>query len=56
MKMVMKYGFKHLEEMVMILVDQDENGNEQWSQNYGGSYNEIGYSVQQTTDGGYIIT
>ncbi|UAY52025.1 T9SS type A sorting domain-containing protein [Ferruginibacter albus] len=27
----------------------------QWQQCYGGSYDDIAYSIQQTTDGGYII-
>jgi len=26
-----------------------------WSQTYGGSYDDVGYSLQQTSDGGYII-
>ena len=37
------------------LIKTDADGDTLWTQTYGGSSNDRGYSVQQTTDGGYII-
>ena len=38
------------------LVKTDSDGNTQWEKEYGGIYNDRGYDVKQTPDGGYIIT
>ncbi len=38
------------------LLKTDENGDTLWTTLYGGMREEVGYSVQQTTDSGYIIT
>jgi hypothetical protein len=38
----------------IYMIKTDVLGNETWSQNFGGNSNELGYSGQQTSDGGYI--
>jgi len=34
----------------------DSSGNKVWFKHYGGTDDEYGYSIQQTPDGGYIVT
>ncbi len=37
------------------LVKTDENGNEQWNKTFGGTGFDMGMSIQETTDDGYIL-
>ena len=39
----------------IFLLKTDALGNLQWAKTFGGSSEEITYSVQQTSDGGYIV-
>jgi hypothetical protein len=39
----------------IFLIKTDANGNVMWAKTYGGTYNDRASSVQQTSDGGYIV-
>jgi len=40
----------------VYLIKTNANGDTLWTRTYGGAENDIGNSVQQTQDGGYILT
>lgn len=40
----------------IYLVKTDANGNLVWAKNYGGTNEDVAYSVIQTSDGGYALT
>jgi TolB-like protein len=39
----------------IFIIKTDANGNIQWAKTYGGTDNDWAHSVQQTSDGGYIV-
>jgi hypothetical protein len=39
----------------MYLIKTDANGDEVWTRTFGGGNWDYAYSIQQTSDGGYIV-
>jgi len=40
----------------VYLVKTDSNGNLLWEKNFGGTRDDLGYSVVETSDGGFVVT
>jgi hypothetical protein len=55
------FGFKESRHVAgggktnMYLIKTDSYGNTTWEKTYGGSSYALGYAIQQTSDGGYIV-
>jgi len=43
------------EDGFVYLIKTDAVGDTLWTRTYGGEWYDVGYSIQQTTDGGYVI-
>jgi hypothetical protein len=48
-------SFGHGSDEDVWLIKTNEFGDTQWTRTYGGAGNDVGCSVQQTSDGGYVI-
>ena len=48
-------GVIYNDDLDIYLIKTDSSGYELWSKTFGGNKQDFGYSVKQTTDGGYII-
>ncbi len=49
------FGFGTPSHCQLWLIKTDSLGSQLWTRTYGGIYTESGYSVQQTSDGGYML-
>lgn len=50
------YTQKSQEDFDMYMIRTDEIGDTVWTKTFGGEYEDSGHSVQQTTDGGFILS